>query len=613
MANPSFSLKFLKLLLFMALGLQILIAILLLGKYPLLFRGGIYSQARVDREGMRLAVYGNLKRNGPAETRFSPNASARLDTPHTSLEGYGIWQVKKAGTYTLVLHCDDYGSLFLDGHLLISLKGISADNRGQVVVPLKPGPHLLVVQLVNEPEKGFFRLEVQGPGEESPVPWSSSNLRPWNPEKAGFYWFLAQGASTWMRGEFFWIPFSILLLAGLAVLGAKTLKQAAMNGLLILGSCLLAAVLGEIAVRLFLPPPQKVTFREMAAPGQPTERREKAFTIPTERGYRHAPLSELVIENHPWSPKIPLVYKTNSLGYRNPEIGPKKGKRLLFLGDSITFGQGVNEEWTFVRLLENLARSQGETWETVNGAVEGLGSNGELAVLHETGLAIKPDVVVLDFYLNDFLESPGIFMTRLPGLLDRSRLAHKLEGFLAARLFLTSAEKNPSVIQPMQKPPEEILAWQEEFKKNSTVLVPPQKDDPAARAFQEAVLQNFEDWGGAFSPRVWKKLEPLLEEFSRLAKEHRFQLVLVAFPVRAQVETTALIDYPQQRLSQIARTLQVPFLDLNPLLRRDFEKNKKAEDRLYFDHCHLTVRGHQLAAQAIYHFLKTTLPGKNEP
>ena len=65
----------------------------------------------------------------------------------------------------------------------------------------------------------------------------------------------------------------------------------------------------------------------------------------------------------------------------------------MFLGDSITFGQGVNEEWTFVRLLENLARAQGENWETVNGAVEGLGTNGELAVLNETGLALKPDGV----------------------------------------------------------------------------------------------------------------------------------------------------------------------------------------------------------------------------
>jgi|GEM_PF-1969502 len=613
MSSPSAPLKFLKILLFIALGLQVVMAFLLFGKYPLLFRGGLYSQARVDREGMRLVVYGGLHRSGPAETRFTPNASARLETPQTSLEGYGIWQVEKAGTYTLVLHCDDYGSLFLDGHLLIRLKGISADNIGQAVVPLQPGPHHLVVYLYNEPQKGFFRLEVQGPGEETPVPLPPANLRPWNPEKAGFYWRVADGLLSWIRGGLFWITFFLLLLASLAFLGAKTLKQAALNGSLILGSCLLAAVLGEIAVRLFLPPPQKVSIREMAAPGRLTDRKGGTFVIPTERGYRNAPLSELVIEHHPWSPNVPLVFKTNSLGYRNPEIGPKRGKRLLFLGDSITFGHGVNEEWTFVRLVEKLARSQGDNWETVNGAVEGLGTDGELAVLNETGLALQPDVVVLDFYLNDFSESPGIFITRLPGLLDRSWLAHKVERFFTSHLFISTAEENISAIQPMQKPPDEIFAWRDEFKKNSTVLPPHQKPDPTAQAFQEAVLQNFKDWGSAFSPRVWKNLEPLLEEFTRLAKEHRFRFVLVAFPVRAQVETTPLFDYPQQRLSQMAGALKVPCLDLLPLLRMDFEKNKKEEDRLFLDLCHLTVRGNQVTAQAIYRFLKETLPRTSNP
>ena len=482
---------------------------------------------------------------------------------------------------------------------------------GQAVVALQPGPHLLVVHLFNDPQKGFFRLEVQGPGDEYPVPLPPSDLRPWNPEKASFYWWAAQGMFTWTRGGLFWITLGVLLLATLAFIGAKTVKQAAMNGLLILGSCLMAAVLGEIVVRLFYPPPQKVSFREKAATGQRTDRRKKAFTIPTERGYRHAPLSELVIENHPWSPKIPLVYRTNSLGYRNPEIGPKKGKRLLFLGDSITFGQGVNEEWTFVRLLENLARAQGENWETVNGAVEGLGTNGELAVLNETGLALQPDIVVLDFYLNDFLESPGIFMTRLPGLLERSRLAHKLEGFFTSGLFLSASEKNISVIQPMQKPPDEIYAWRDEFNKNSTVIPPHQKRDPAAQAFHGAVLHNFEDWGGSFSPQVWKKLELLLEEFARLAQEHRFRLVLAAFPVRDQVAMEPLFDYPQQRLSQIARALKVPYLDLLPVFRRHHENNRKEEDRLFFDQCHLTVRGHQVTAQAMYQFLKQA-PSRNE-
>jgi lysophospholipase L1-like esterase len=611
MADRQVILKTVKWSLAFFLGLQVVIIILLFGRQPLLLRWLTNPQAQPSRPGMSLAVYNNSNRSGTGQVQETPGALARLEKPDTSLEAYGVWEIKKSGTQTLIFHCDDYGAVFIDGHQVIGLQGISPNNQGQALVPLDAGPHLLVVYLFNGPEKGFFRLEVQGPGEEYPVPLPPSNLRPWNPEKAGIYWLVAHGMFTWIRGGLFWITSAILFLATLAFLGAKTVKQAALNGILILGSCLVAAVLGEIAARLIYPPPQKVSFREIAAPGQQKDRREKTFVIPTERGYRHAPLSELVIKNHPWSPKIPLVYKTNSLGYRNREIGPKTGRRFLFLGDSITFGQGVNEESTFVRLLENLARAEGEKWETINGAVEGLGTNGELAVLNESGLALKPDIVVLDFYLNDFLESPGIFLTRLPGLLERSRLAHKLEGFFTSRLFLTTSEKNISVIQPMQKPPDEIYAWRDEFNRNSTVFPPHQKRDPAAQAFHGAVLHNFEDWGGSFSPQVWKKLELLLEEFARLAKAHRFHLVLAAFPVRDQVAMEPLFNYPQQRLSQIARALQVPYLDLLPVFRSHHENNRKEEDRLFFDQCHLTVRGHQVTAQAMFQFLKQT-PSRNE-
>ena len=610
MADRQAFLKTVKWSLVVALGLQVVFVLLLFGRPPLLLRWFIYPQAQSSRQGMRLAVYNTINRSGAGQVQRTPGAFARLENPDTSLEAYGVWEIKKAGTHTLVFHCDDYGAVFIDGHQVIGLQGISADNQGHAIVPLDAGPHLLVVYLFNGPNKGFFRLEVIGPGEENLIPLPPQQLHPLDLDYSweGIYWGL-----TWIRTGWFWAALRCFILLTLSFYGARTLKQAGFNGLLFLGSCLMAAVLGEISARLFWAPPPKVSFREKAAPGQRTDRREKAFTILTERGYRHAPLSELVIENHPWSPKIPLVYKTNSLGYRNPEIGPKRGKRLLFLGDSITFGQGVNEEWTFVRLLENLARAQGENWETVNGAVEGLGTNGELAVLNETGLALKPDGVVLDFYLNDFLESPGIFVTRLPGLLDRSRLAHKVEGFFTSRLFLTVSEKNNFVIQPMQKPPDEIFAWRDEFNRNSTVLPFQQEPDPTARAFHEAVIRYFEDWGGSFSPRVWGTLELLLEEFARLANEHRFQFVLVAFPVRAQVETTPLFDYPQQRLRQIARALKVPCLDLLPLLRMDFEKNKKEEDRLFFDHCHLTNRGHQVVAQAVYRFLKQTPLGMDNP
>src|SRR5262249_46895775 len=160
----------------------------------------------------------------------------------------------------------------------------------------------------------------------------------------------------------------------------------------------------------------------------------------------------------------------------------------------------------------------------------------------------------------------GIYLTRLPGLLDRSVLAHQLANLGSRFLYLVPSERGELDSPPMLKPPDEIYAWQDEFRRSSTVLPTDRPADKAAEALREELFRHFEDWGGAFSPHVWGKLESLFAEFVRLGRDHRFRFVVVAFPVRHQVEATAVFDYPQRRLREITRTLGVPLLDLLPLL-----------------------------------------------
>jgi hypothetical protein len=156
----------------------------------------------------------------------------------------------------------------------------------------------------------------------------------------------------------------------------------------------------------------------------------------------------------------------------------------------------------------------------------------------------------------------------------------------------------------MLKPPDEIYTWQEEFKTESTVIPANQPVDQPTRDFQDEVIRHFEDWGGAFSPHVWGKLEGLFAEFARLAREHRFKFVIVAFPVRHQVESPHPFDYPQQRLKEISRRLEVLLLDLLPLLRAEYEKTGATGPPIFFDQCHLTPRGSEIVAPMIYAFLK---------
>ena len=106
-----------------------------------------------------------------------------------------------------------------------------------------------------------------------------------------------------------------------------------------------------------------------------------------------------------------IVYKThNSKGIRlNKEIPYEKGdkKRILLLGDSFVYGFGVNDSETIaVKLQENL----GENYEVIPFGVDGYGSGQEFLYLNNIGLRYNPDIVILFFYSNDFIEARSWWM-----------------------------------------------------------------------------------------------------------------------------------------------------------------------------------------------------------
>jgi len=95
----------------------------------------------------------------------------------------------------------------------------------------------------------------------------------------------------------------------------------------------------------------------------------------------------------------------NELGTRGrPYAGPPAPghRRIVLLGDSITFGYGVADDETFAARLETLEPAL----EVVNLAVQGYGTDQELLKLEDQGFAYRPDAVVLGFCLaNDFRDN----------------------------------------------------------------------------------------------------------------------------------------------------------------------------------------------------------------
>ena len=104
---------------------------------------------------------------------------------------------------------------------------------------------------------------------------------------------------------------------------------------------------------------------------------------------------------------------TNSHGLRERELPLARApgtRRVVFIGDSVTFGPGVSDDQPYARLLESALNEGGAgPIETVHAGVVGYNSIQELARLQNVGLAYQPDVVVLTFLVNDLLETFTIF------------------------------------------------------------------------------------------------------------------------------------------------------------------------------------------------------------
>lgn len=94
----------------------------------------------------------------------------------------------------------------------------------------------------------------------------------------------------------------------------------------------------------------------------------------------------------------------NARGFRGPDVERARlpGRtRLVVLGDSVSFGPGLVAEQRFAARLTEEMEAAGRPAEVVDASVIGWGTRQQLAWLRARGLALKPDVVVVAYCLND--------------------------------------------------------------------------------------------------------------------------------------------------------------------------------------------------------------------
>jgi len=128
----------------------------------------------------------------------------------------------------------------------------------------------------------------------------------------------------------------------------------------------------------------------------------------------------------------------NSLGFRGPEIssGRRTGTvRIVVLGDSFTYGEGVTAAEALPAQLEHLLNQRRSgRFEVFHLGVPGYNSAQEFAYLKEAGLALKPDLVVVAFTLSTHRHKYGnVFEPAhsvIPAILRRESIRHALDARL---------------------------------------------------------------------------------------------------------------------------------------------------------------------------------------
>jgi lysophospholipase L1-like esterase len=113
-------------------------------------------------------------------------------------------------------------------------------------------------------------------------------------------------------------------------------------------------------------------------------------------GHEHAPNRQARL--------MGVDFRTNSKGLRDREIPYERvpGKlRIAMVGDSITVGWGVPFDDMFSKRIERLYAAAGIDAEVINLGVGNYNTIQEVQAFLTAGVRYKPDVIVLNYFVND--------------------------------------------------------------------------------------------------------------------------------------------------------------------------------------------------------------------
>jgi lysophospholipase L1-like esterase len=288
-----------------------------------------------------------------------------------------------------------------------------------------------------------------------------------------------------------------------------------------------------------------------------------------------------------------FTYGTDAFGFRNSQPWPRRAE-IVALGDSITFGYGVDEDKAWTHLVQKSLHGS----RIVNLGLPGAAPQQYLRIYETYGIALRPKVLLVGLFpgndLKDAAEfnawlssgaggnydlwrsfrvaSPGV-QYLLAGLLKRSYL------FAFLNMLRASGAAYGGGVRTIS------------FEDGSRLsLVPGLIEDLAQRARPEK--QEF------------RLVMQTLERLQSLAREHGTTPVVLLLPMKEEIYLPLLgkeRDFdPSASIREALNVRSINYLDLAPHFRRPAAMGQ----RLFFEGWHPNTSGYALIAEIVLSHLK---------
>lgn len=284
----------------------------------------------------------------------------------------------------------------------------------------------------------------------------------------------------------------------------------------------------------------------------------------------------------------PTIWYFNNYGFRDHPFPTNEIKgnvfRVLFLGDSIVMGVGVEDNETLPKQLENILRaragSKDRFIEVFNLGIASYSTEQYEATLREVGIGFKPDLIVAGIYANDPGEdimnkrnSRYIWLRAIPHAI----FPYPVNAYLESRskLFLFLITKYYGFI---------------------TRFVP--NSDPLTN-------KTLYDQG-------WQLTEEAIVNMQKLAKSVSSNIAFIGIPSIDEVLGTGKMpETREERFLEIGKKHNLFYFDLE----QDLKKTPAPKDLfLGGTDIHFTPLGNQVAAELISDYLirEKLAPGTKE-